>query len=80
MARSIRRLDMDIIKKEMPSPTPEEMASPQFEAIWNIIKTWDINVPDYYSGYSGGNGSHVKLILDELKVIMRDHNLGKILE
>jgi len=80
MARSIRRLDMDIIKKEMPSPTPEEMASPQFEAIWNIIKTWDINVPEYYSGYSGGSGSHVKLILDELKVVMRDHNLGKILE
>ena len=38
---------VDIIKKEMPNPTPEEMASPQFEAIWNIIKTWDINVPEY---------------------------------
>ena len=80
MAGILQSVDMDIIKKEMPSPTPEEMASPQFEAIWNIIKTWDINVPEYYRGYSGGNGSHVKLILDELKVVMRDHNLGKILE
>jgi hypothetical protein len=80
MARYIRVLKNDIVRKEMPNPTPEEMASPQFEAIWNIIKTWDINVPEYYSGYSGGNGSHVKLILDELKVVMRDHNLGKILE
>jgi hypothetical protein len=80
MARYIRVLKNDIVRKEMPNPTPEEMASPQFEAIWNIIKTWDINVPDYYRGYSGGNGSHVKLILDELKVVMRDHNLGKILE
>ena len=74
------KLKNDIVRKEMPNPTPEEMASPQFESIWNIIKTWDINVPEYYSGYSGGNGSHVKLILDELKVVMRDHNLGKILE
>ena len=80
MARYIRVLKNDIVRKEMPNPTPEEMASPQFEAIWNIIKTWDINVPEYYRGYSSGNGSHVKLILDELKVVMRDHNLGKILE
>jgi hypothetical protein len=72
-------IDNKRIKKKMPNPTPEEMASPQFEAIWNIIKTWDINVPEYYNGYAGGNGSHVKLILDELKVVMRDHNLGKIL-
>jgi len=72
-------IDNKRIKKKMPNPTPEEMASPQFESIWNIIKTWDINVPEYYNGYAGGNGSHVKLILDELKVVMRDHNLGKIL-
>ena len=52
MAGILQSVDMDIIKKEMPNPTPEEMASPQFEAIWNIIKTWDINVPEYYSGYS----------------------------
>ena len=51
MVGILQSVDMNIIKKEMPSPTPEEMASPQFEAIWNIIKTWDINVPDYYRGY-----------------------------
>jgi hypothetical protein len=65
--------------KELPNPTKEELNSPQFEAIWNVIKHWDINVPDYYNGYMSGNGSHVKLILDELKVVMRNHNLDKLL-
>jgi hypothetical protein len=53
-------------KKEMPNPTEEDMDSDAFNAIWDIIKNWDVNVPDYYSGYCGANGSHVKLILDEL--------------
>ena len=65
--------------KELPNPTKEELNSPQFEAIWSVIKHWDINVPDYYNGYMSGNGSHVKLILDELKVVMRNHNLDKLL-
>ena len=64
--------------KKLPNPTKEELNSPQFEAIWNVIKHWDINVPDYYNGYCGGNGSHVKLILDELKVVMRNHKLNEL--
>ena len=70
---------MNIKFNKLPNPTKEELNSPQFEAIWNVIKHWDINVPDYYSGYMSGNGSHVKLILDELKVVMRNHNLDKLL-
>jgi len=26
------------------------------------IRTWDVNVPEYYNGYCGANGSHVTLI------------------
>jgi hypothetical protein len=52
--------------KTMPSPTVEQRNSPEFEAIWNLIKSWDINVPEYYEGYCGANGSHVALILNEL--------------
>jgi hypothetical protein len=52
---------------EMPNPTQEEMDSPEFEAIWTAIKTWDINVPEFYEGYCAANGSHVVLILDALK-------------
>lgn len=51
---------------EMPSPTIEEQNDVSFNAIWDVIKNWDINVPEYYSGYCGANGSHAKLILDEL--------------
>lgn len=55
----------------MPSPSKEEIDSLQFNAIWNVIKSWDINVPEFYSGYCGGNGSHqcmqkIKLFMERL--------------
>ncbi len=53
-------------KLEMPNPTDEELASPEFEAIWQLIKSWDVNVPTHYEGYCGANGSHVKMILDAI--------------
>lgn len=33
-----------------------------WNAIWNEIKTWDINVPTEYGGYSGATGNHVTAI------------------
>lgn len=51
---------------DVPHPTPEQLASPEFQAIWDVIKSWDINVPEYYEGYCGANGSHVALILNAL--------------
>lgn len=67
-------------KKNMPSPTKEEMESEEFNALWDIIKTWDINFPEYYSGYCGGNGSHVKVLLDALKPVLRNNKIDDILE
>lgn len=52
---------------EMPNPTPEQMESPEFNAIWQTIKSWDVNVPEFYDGYCGANGSHVVLILNALE-------------
>jgi hypothetical protein len=50
-----------------PDPTPEMLAGhEQFDAIWNCIKTWDINVPGAYSGYCGATGNHARAILDAL--------------
>jgi hypothetical protein len=45
------------------------LATPEFEAVWQCIKTWDINVPEVYHGYCGANGNHVRAILDALKAI-----------
>ena len=53
-------------RRPMPNPTPEQLSSPEFEAIWQVIKSWDVNVPEFYDGYCGANGSHVALILDAL--------------
>ena len=53
-------------KTNWPDPTPEMLDDPTFNAIWNVIKTWDINVPAVYEGYCGATGNHVRAILDAL--------------
>ncbi len=50
-----------------PDPTKEMHDSPEFEAVWGVIKTWDINVPQVDGQlYSGATGNHVRAILDAL--------------
>lgn len=52
----------------MPDPTPEQVENdPLFQAIWQVIKSWDVNAPEYYQGYCGATGSHVALILNALQ-------------
>ena len=43
-------------------PTPEMHNDPLWLAIWDEIKTWDINVPTEYAGYWGATGNHVTAI------------------
>lgn len=50
-----------------PDPTPEDLASPEFKAVWKAIKGWDIGVPEWYDGYTGTMGNHVMAILNALK-------------
>lgn len=62
----------ELIKSELtpsqpfPDPTTRMLASPEFKAIWDCIKDWDISVPKAYSGYCGATGNHVRAILDAL--------------
>jgi hypothetical protein len=51
----------------MPGPTADDLLDPEFNAIWEVIKSWDVNVPDAYDGYCGANGSHVMIILNALR-------------
>jgi hypothetical protein len=46
-----------------PHPKPEDLEAEDFNLIWECIKTWDINVPEVYSGYCGATGNHVMQIL-----------------
>lgn len=55
-----------------PDPTPEMLASPEFESVWQCIKRWDINVPDAYAGYCGATGNHVRTILDAVSAANRE--------
>lgn len=52
-----------------PGPTPEMLESPEFEAVWQCLRRWDINVPDAYAGYCGATGNHVRAILDALSAL-----------
>ena len=47
---------------DWPGPTPDELESPMFEAIWQVIKGWDISVSDAYEGYCEATGNHVVAI------------------
>lgn len=60
---------MDSLLRDMPNPSKEDLDSPLFNAIWDVIKSWDVNVPAYYVGYCGANGSHAKLILEAIKKV-----------
>jgi len=55
-------------KVDMPDPTPEMLnGDPLFDAIWGVIKSWDVKVRGAYNGYCGANGSHARLIYDAVK-------------
>jgi len=56
-------------KKAWLDPTPEMLESEEFDAIWQVIKTWDVNVPEAYDLYCNANGNHVRAILDGLNLM-----------
>lgn len=59
-----RRLDQDQMCQIVAwsDPPDDVLKTPLFEAIWQAIKTWDINVPGAYGGYCGATGNHVYAI------------------
>ena len=71
---------MSIEKKEWLDPTAEMLILPEFNAIWECIKTWDINVPEVYDGYCEATGNHVRAILDALNSMTPTRPLDKAIE
>lgn len=53
---------------DLPGPSDEMLASPQFEAVWQVVRRWDLErAPG--DGYDGANGGDVRAILDALDAI-----------
>lgn len=48
----------------LPGPTLEQQTGRDrlFEAVWQVIKTWDVGVPAAYSGHCGATGNHAAVI------------------
>jgi len=50
-----------------PAPTEEMLETAEFNAVWECIRTWDINVPEVNGDlYSEATGNHVRAILEAL--------------
>ena len=63
------RVDGGVRTEPWPDPDAAMLDTPEFEAVWQAIKSWDISVPGAYSGYCGATGNHVRAILDAFKCV-----------
>ena len=57
----------DFVADGYTDPSATDLEDPLFSAIWERIKTWDINVPTRYRGYMGATGNHVIAILSAIR-------------
>ena len=67
MTQMRERCGMEPATFNYSDPTLEMHSDPVWNAIWDEIKTWDINVPTEYVGYSGATGNHVTAIYKAIK-------------
>jgi hypothetical protein len=56
-------------KEIWPDPTPEMLKSPEFNAVWELIKQWQVHVIgiDADDEHSVPTGRHVRAILDAIR-------------
>lgn len=76
------KLNPGIIKEFWPDPTKEQLVTPLFNAIWEVIKKWDIGLPQDidetgHQLYSGATGNHVVAIMQAIEKV--DSNIDVIL-
>lgn len=60
---------------ERPNPTEADLADPEFEAIWQAIRTWDVD-GGQRRGYWGANGSDVMIILNALRASRKERTMN----
>ncbi len=68
--RSKRLEDSERVRAQWRDPTPEDLKDPVFNAIWSIIKDWDIDATK--TGlYSYCTGTDAVRILDAVKATQK---------
>ena len=69
------------MSEHLRDPLPEEIETPEFNAVWDLIKHWDIGLPqditeDGGQLYAHATGNCVVAILDALKGVKDDEKTG----
>jgi hypothetical protein len=59
--------------KPMPFPTKEDRDDPLFKALFPVFYQKRFTCPEYYEGWQVGTGCHVKLIMDQMRLVP-DHS------
>lgn len=54
-------------------PTPKMLKNPAWNAIYEEIKDWDINIPSEYAGYCAATGNHATAIFNALGDATKDN-------
>lgn len=84
LVRALLRLPVvvsTVHRKEWPDPTPEMLVDdPVFDAIWNVIWTWDIGVPGVYAGHMGAAGNHARKLRDAVEPFLKPRPDGATME
>ena len=57
--------DKNGTKPKMPHYKEYE-GTAEFEALWEVMKGWDIGAKEYYSGHTGCMGNHIMIVLKAL--------------
>lgn len=73
VADALVAVDAPANPRAWPDPTAAMLADPRFNAIWQVIKNWDVNVPDVYAGYCGATGNHARAIFGALFGVEATH-------
>lgn len=75
----VEREGDDVRMVEVPglqNPTAIDLTDPLFNAIWNVVKDWDVGIPSKHAGHTGATGSHVMLILNAIRKALSPEREG----
>ena len=72
--------DEDRERAQYLDPTPEDLESPDFNAVWNAIKRWDLSRDPANELYAGATGNDVMRILAVVRPLLATARRAGVVE